>query len=257
MGIIPIAGFIVFYLFPLFMTFRYAVTASSFDDAIVGFHNFSEVWQNTYFQLGLRNLLTIGILCILGATLIAGVTAWLLCERPRMAAVGIVLLLVPVLIPSAAAVNLWTAVFKVDILTPWPISLLALLTLYWWKCSGAAAVVMFAALSNIPGEVLEAATLEGCGKLRLYFQIRLPMIRNEMVFALLFLLMYYFRIYKESYLLFGQYPNNHLYLIQHYMNNQYLKMNAPYVSVAAASLIGICILVFGLVILGRAGRKKA
>lgn len=255
-GLVPIAGFVVFYLIPLGMTFKYSIFESSFEDTVIGFDNFIDVWQNEYFLLGIRNLIIVGTLCIVGASIVSSVIAWLLCESPRIATVGIILLLVPILIPSVAAVSLWISAFQLDILSPWPVSLLALLSLYWWKCSGPAAVVMYIALSNIPSEVLEAASLEGCSKLRLHLHIRLPMIRNEINFALLFLLMYYFRIYKESYLLFGQYPDKHLYLLQHYMNNQYLKMNVQHVSVAASSLIAICALVFSSIIVAHARRKK-
>lgn len=256
-GIIPIAGFVIFYLIPLGMTFKYSIFESSINNTVVGFDNFRDVWQNEYFLLGLRNLLIVGILCIIGASILSGVIAWLLCDCPRIATMGMVLLLVPILIPSVAAASLWTTAFQLNILTPWPISLLALLSMYWWKCSGPASVVIYVALTNIPQEVLEAASLEGCSKLRLHLQIRLPMIHNEISFALLFLIMYYFRIYKESYLLFGQYPDKHLYLLQHYMNNQYLKMNVQYVSVAASSLIAICALVFSFILVAHIRRKKA
>lgn len=237
------AGFAGLYLLPMSMTFWYASINSSFDTTTVGVRNYCSVWSNTYFRLGITNLLVFGLVCLSGAVLLALLLAWLLCEHPRLAR-GSAILVLPLLIPSVSVISLWNQLFQVDILTPWPVSMLALSTLYWWKCVGSAAVLLFVALIGIPSEVLDAAALDGFGKIRLFFRIRLPMIRNESVLALFLLLMYYFRIYKESYLLLGQYPVNELYLVQHYMNNQYMKMNVQYVSAAAASLVAACMLVF-------------
>ena len=251
MGALPMAGFAALYLLPLGMTFWYATIQSSFQTTAVGLDNFAYVWRNNYFLLGLKNLLILGLVCLLGAAILSLLLAWLLGEHPRLANGGIALLILPLLIPSVSAVSLWNRVFQADILTPWPVSMLALSTLYWWKCAGPAAALMHIALAGISREVLDAAALDGCNKRQLFFRVRLPMIRNETVLAALFLLMYYFRIYKESYLLFGQYPAGALYLVQHYMNNQYMKMNVQYVSAAAASLVVICAVFFGGVALLR------
>ncbi len=256
MGMLPMAGFALLYLLPLGMTFWYATVSSSFQKTSVGLDNFLYVWNNTYFRLGLANLLALGLVCLAGAAALSLGLAWLLGEHPRLALPGMAVLILPLLIPSVSAVTLWQQLFKADILTPWPVSVLALSSLYWWKCSGAAAVLMHIALSNLPREVLDAAALDGCNGWQMFFRVRLPMIRNEVILAVLFLLMYYFRIYKESYLLFGQYPHNRLYLIQHYMNNQYMKMNVQYVSATAASLVVICTLGFGAVALLRERRGR-
>lgn len=256
MGALPMAGFAVLYLVPLGMTFWYASIQSSFEKKAVGLDNFAYVWSNRYFLLGLKNLLTLGLWCLVGAALLSLLLAWLLGEHPRIATGGMAILILPLLIPSVSAVALWKSLFQADILTPWPISVLALSTLYWWKCAGPAAVLIHIALTSLPQEVLDAAALDGCGKAQLFFRVRLPMIRNETVLAALFLLMYYFRIYKESYLLFGQYPANALYLVQHYMNNQYMKMNVQYVSAAAASLVIVCAVLFGGVALLRERRGR-
>lgn len=34
-----------------------------------------------------------------------------------------------------------------------------------------------------------------------------------------------FKVFRELYILFGAYPNPHLYLLQHYMNNQFSSLN--------------------------------
>lgn len=245
LGLLPFAGFAVAYLLPMALTVRYSVLDSSFQQTFVGLENYAYIWSNRYFLLGMKNLLVIGAAGMAGAVVISLLTAWLLCRHPKLAKVGIAVLILPLLIPSVSAVSVWQSAFHADILTPWWVSLLALVTLYWWKFAGVGSAILYAALRNVPQSVLDAAALDGAGELRTYFQIRLPMIREQMMLALIFLLMYFLRIYKESYLLFGQYTASEMYMVQHYMNNQYLKMSAEYVSAAAVSLTLLALLLYG------------
>ena len=59
-----------------------------------------------------------------------------------------------------------------------------------------------------------------------------------------------FRVYKEAYLLFGEYPSEGVYLLQHYMSQQYMKLNYPYVSAAATVLMLLCAMLYGAGLLG-------
>ena len=245
LGFLPFAGFGLAYLLPMALTVRYSLLDSSFQQTFVGLENYAYIWSNRYFLLGMRNLLMIGAVAIAGAVVISLLVAWLLCRHPRLARVGMAVLILPLLIPSVSAVSVWQSAFHADILTPWWISMAALVTLYWWKFSGVGSVILYAALQRIPQSVLDAAALDGAGEWRAYFQIRLPMIREQLMLALIFLLMYFLRVYKESYLLFGQYTANEMYMVQHYMNNQYLKMSAEYVSAAAVSLTLLALMLYG------------
>ncbi|MBR6753808.1 MAG: hypothetical protein IKM05_07255, partial [Clostridia bacterium] len=68
-GGIPLLGFAGCYLAPLGMTVYYAFVHSTFDQSFSGAENFRYVAQNTYFRLGLQNLLGLGG-CMVGAALL-------------------------------------------------------------------------------------------------------------------------------------------------------------------------------------------
>ena len=72
--------------------------------------------------------------------------------------------------------------------------------------------------------------------------------------ALVVLLMFALRLYKESYLLFGEYPDESLYMIQHYMSNHFIRMNSQNVSVASVSFIAISLTLYYL--LSRVGSLR-
>ena len=245
LGLVPLGGFLTLYLLPLGLSLYFSLLDSSFRRVFVGLENYADLWQNHYFLLGLRHLAEIGMLALTASGALALAAAWLMGRHPRLAKAGTAVLILPLLIPSASAVKLWQFVFHVNLLTPPWLSLTALITLFAWKFSGVAAVMLHAALSRLPREVMDAAALDGAGEAVCFFRIRLPMIGRELSLALAFLLMYFLRIYKECYLLFGQYTAEALYLVQHYMNNQYLNLRAEAVSAAAVSLTLLALALYG------------
>lgn len=245
LGFAPFAGFLLLYLLPTALSVYFSLLDSSFNRVFVGLENYADLWKNRYFRLGLRHLAGIGGAAILVSVSLALGTAWLMEGHPRLAKAAVPILILPLLVPSVSAVKLWQAVFHVNILTPPWLSLMALLTLFAWKFSGVGAVILHAALSRLPREAAEAAALDGAGEGTCFFRIRLPMIAGEFALALVFLLMYFLRIYKECYLLFGQYTAEALYLVQHFMNNQYLNMRAEAVSAAAVTLTLLALALYG------------
>lgn len=245
-GALPMAGFCVCWLLPLCMTFWYSFRHSAFDLHFVGLDNFVYLLGNRYFQQGMGNLLLLGGGMILSALLAALVIAPLLCAHPRLSGAGIAILLLPLLIPSVSAVTLWSSIFDTSSFLSPASSAASLLTLFLWKYAGVGAVLLFTALRKIPQSILDAAALDGTGALRAYVCVRLPIVGGPLAGALIVLTMFMFRVYKESYLLFGLYPSEEVYMLQHYMNNQYLKMNLQYVTASAVLLTLLALLLYGM-----------
>lgn len=255
-GAVPVAGFCACWLLPLGMTFYYAFVDSAFDLRFAGLDNFAYILDNRYFQLGMVNLLLLGSGMILAALGTAIVTAPLLCEHSGLARTGTAILLLPLLIPSVSAVKLWQEVFDVASFLAPASSRAAIVTLFLWKYAGVGAVLLCTALRKIPQSILDAASLDGAGPLRTYLCIRLPIAGNQLAGVLIVLIMFMFRAYKESYLLFGLYPSEKVYMLQHYMNNQYLKMNLQYVAATAVVLILLALLLYGAGFLLLRGRRR-
>ncbi|WP_370276085.1 carbohydrate ABC transporter permease [Georgenia sp. SYP-B2076] len=53
-----------------------------------------------------------------------------------------------------------------------------------WVCTGLVTVLLMAGMSRVPGELYEAATLDGAGAVRRFFAVTLPSVRAEIVVAL-------------------------------------------------------------------------
>jgi raffinose/stachyose/melibiose transport system permease protein len=76
-----------------------------------------------------------------------------------------------------------------DLAQPWlsqpGTALIAIMIVSGWKYSGFYMVIFFAALRRIPQNLYEAATLDGAGPVRRFFSITLPLLRQNVLVAVL------------------------------------------------------------------------
>jgi multiple sugar transport system permease protein len=130
--------------------------------------------------------------------------------------------------------------------------------LFVWKNIGICVVLMTAALTTIDKSIFEAAAIDGASGLALHSRITVPMIVPTIIFSTLLSIVNSFRVFKETYLYYGgtNYPPDHSYTLQYYMNNNFLKLD--YQSLAASSVMTsalvVAIVVFGLALQRRYGR---
>ena len=67
--------------------------------------------------------------------------------------------------------------------TPWGIKV-AIATLMTWQWTGYNAIIFLAGLQTIPGELYEAARVDGAGPVQTFFRITLPLMRPVLLFVL-------------------------------------------------------------------------
>lgn len=67
--------------------------------------------------------------------------------------------------------------------TPWGIKA-AVATLMTWQWTGYNAIIFLAGLQTIPGELYEAARMDGAGPVQTFFRITLPLMRPVLLFVL-------------------------------------------------------------------------
>ena len=77
-----LAGLLIFYGIPFVGGIWYSVTDGKVQNAFVGLENYISVWNNTMFQMGLKNTMELSLICapllfLLSFVLAAGLTFWL------------------------------------------------------------------------------------------------------------------------------------------------------------------------------------
>jgi trehalose/maltose transport system permease protein len=70
-----------------------------------------------------------------------------------------------------------------------------------WKTTPFVALLVLAALQMVPGEIYEAARLDGAGPIRTFFSITLPLIRPALLVAVIFRSLDALRVFDLIYVL--------------------------------------------------------
>ena len=92
---------------------------------------------------------------------------------------------------SAILPGYWPAVAAIDI----------------WKTTPFIALLLLAGLQLIPGDVYEAADVDGAGKIRTFFSITLPLLMPSILVAVVIRALDALRVFDLFYVLFGQRPD--------------------------------------------------
>jgi len=126
---------------------------------------------------------------------------------------------------------------------------------YLWKNTGYDMILWLAGLQGVPGELYEAAKMDGAGVFDRMWYVTIPCLKGTFGLVGVLSVVNSFRVYREAYLLAGSYPDASIYLVPHlfahwFLNLDVQKMTAAAVMMTAAALIPAAV----IWILGR--RKK-
>lgn len=222
-----LAGFAAFFVVPFFYAFYYAFTENAFTKKFVWFDNFKEVLSNEYFRIAMQNTLKFTLVAVPLVMVFSTAAAVLISQYALKFPIVQSAFFLPVLLPSASFVMFWQAYF--NDFRPFD----SLLLFYVWKYAGLNIMLILTALCTVPNEIIEAAGIDGAGMLKKTQSILLPMIAPTLFFVFILSIVNSLKIFKESYLLYGAYPDESVYMMQNYLNNHFFKLN--YQNIATAS----------------------
>ena len=116
-----------------------------------------------------------------------------------------------------------------------------------WKSLGWSAIMYIAAISGIDAELYEAAKVDGAGEWKCFTKITLPNLLPSLFTIVVLSVLNAFKVFREAYLVAGDYPQEKMYLLQHLFNNWYRDLSLDKMS-AAAVVTGLVIflLILGL-----------
>lgn len=249
-----LAGVILFYIYPFISGLKYCFTTGAIDREFVGFRNFITLFHNEAYQLAAKNAfiiigIAVPILCVLSLSLALLIEKQL--DKYRFLQGW---LLLPMAIPTASLLLLWQDLFNqrgildtclktnYDYLnssyTP-----LIIIGMIVWKNIGYDVLLILSSLLMLPKEYDEAARLEGAKDFRVACYIKLPQLVPMLFFTVIITLFNSFKISREVYLLKGEYPHKSIYLLQHYMNNNFLHLNYEMLTTAAFMLYFIIFII--------------
>lgn len=242
-----IIGVLVFFILPFFVVVYYSVIDNPINRDFVFLENFKEILQNEAFQLASKNTLLFSVVAVPLVVILSLMLAVLLDSKIFYKSQLRASFLCPLMVPTASVVLVWQVMFHrcgtvnqflehfgadpVDWLKT-PKGMIVVIIMFLWKNLGYNMILFLAALSNIPGDILEVATLEGAGPVYKFFHLKLRYLSPSILFVTILSLINSFKIFREVYLLTGDYPDA-LYMIQHFMNNTFSLLEYQKLSSAA------------------------
>lgn len=257
-----IIGFLLFFCIPFIISLVYCFTQGVGDIEYVGFQNFVDLFQNDAFILAFKNTLIFNAVSVPLVMIISLGITLILNSKIKKGSFFRTVLTFPLIIPLASVALVWQIFFrqtgvvngvllKFGIMGPdwlktkW--SFYILILLYVWKNCGYNMIIFLAGLNNVPKEYYEAASIDGCGKINMFFKITLPLILPTIFFVFIISIINSLRVYREAYLLSGQYPDPSIYMLQHFMNNNFTNLNYQRLSTASVIVfILVAVLVYSL-----------
>lgn len=261
-----VVGLLAFLVLPFCYTAFRSFTSGLGWGQFVGLENYAQLFGNRLFLLALKNtflFLACGLALILPLSLFL---ALLLQKAGKWGKPLALALLFPMVLPVSAIVIVVNLVFAENGLlsqltgpTPWmdsPFAFAILLGLYLWKNVGVATVILLAGLDTIPGELYESASMDGAGRWARLTKITLPLLRPEILVVTLLSTLNSFKNFREAYVLGGDHPHESVYMLQHFMNNNFENMNFPRLSVAAVVLFALLFCLYTLLLKSPLGRGE-
>ncbi len=263
-----LAGVLLFFFLPLLMLLKTSFQKSSTNTDFVGFDNYARVLTNKAFKDASINTLKFAVVAVPLAIVLALLVALLLNSGMPGKSIFRSILLNPMMVPVASIVLIWQVFFSYNgVVNGWLASLfhidkidwlkssyaqVVILVMFIWKNLGYNMVLFLAALNNIPAEVIESAKMDGAGPVKRFFSIKMHYLSSTIFFVGIMSLINSFKIFREVYLLTGDYPFDTLYMLQHYMNNAFRHLDYSKLSSGAIIMCIVMIIIVGFLFFAEA-----
>ncbi len=241
------------------------VVRRSFFNAVgsefVGLENYRGVLENEAFRLAAGNTVRFLIVCLpllLGSSLFFGI---LLLNTGRKSGILKSGFLLPMAVPAGSVVLFWQLFFdqggilnealqKFGVHGPdymnTPKAFGVLVVVYIWKNLGYDMILWLSGLLGIPDSLYEAARMDGADGLKCFWHITCPLLIPTAFLTGILSLVNAFKVFREAYMIAGNYPHDSIYMLQHLFNNWFLKLDMQKMTAAAVMLAFI----LGLILIG-------
>lgn len=217
-----LAGLLIFMVIPFLLAIALSFTnlrlGSPLPLEFVGPTQFLRLLDDDAFIRALVNNLVFAVVVVPVQTLLALGLALLLNQPLKGRALFRTLFFMPVVFPLSLVSVVWILVYAPgpdgmlnsflqlisfdhwqprDFLhDPW-LALPAIMLTSIWQGVGFQMVILLAGLQSIPGELYEAARIDGAGRWQRFWHITLPQLRNTLIFVMLVTTILAFRLFEQ------------------------------------------------------------
>lgn len=250
-------GVMIFFLVPFAVVLFYSVIDNPFNKEFVMFDNFVSLMKNSSFRKAALNTLMFSLTSVPLAVILGLGLALLLDAKIPLVSQFRASFLCPMMVPVASVVLIWQVIFHYngslnDFLSKFGVdkidwfksdkAMIVVALLFLWKNLGYNMILFLSALGSVSKDQLEVATLEGASGWYKFVHIKLRHLSPTILFVAILSLINSFKVFREVYLLTGDHPYDTIYMLQHFMNNMFRRLDYQKLS-AAAIIMSIVVIV--------------
>ena len=244
-------GVMTFFVVPFIVIIYYAMVDNPISRNFVFFDNFKNIIKNAAFQSAVSNTAKFAGISVPLAVVLSLLLAILLESKIPFRTQFRTFFLSPMMVPVASVVLIWQVLFHIFGVSPidWLKSdqgRIVLTILFLWKNLGYNMILFMAALSSIPRDILEVARLESATALQTFFYIKIRYLSSTILFVTIMSLINSFKVFREIYLLTGDYPYESIYMLQTFMNNTFRNLDYQKLSSAAVLMSIVMVGIIGI-----------
>ena len=258
----------------VFLLLPYAyVVVNSFiktgSGSFAGLDNYEAVLGSEAFMTAMGNtalFMAVSVPVILALSLLISVYIY---ENPHLAGCLKTSFLIPMAIPVTSAVLMWRFLFDDNGIINGVLNACGMDTVNWmntgaafwilvlsyvWKNLGYNIILWLAALSAIDPAIGEAAKIDGAGGWQRLTRVTLPAAKNGAFVIIVLAALSSFKVFREAYLVAGEYPHDSIYMVQHIFNNWFRNLEID--QLAAGAVINSLILIVLVLLLQRFWERR-
>lgn len=259
-----VMGVLIFFLIPFGIVVYYSLINNPIMKEYVGLDNYRNLFENAAFKQAASNTATFSLIAVPLAVVLSLGLAILLEKNIPGKSLLRTFFLSPLMVPTASVVLVWQVLFHnhgtinqiAEFFGGEPIDWLksskgqiVIILMFLWKNIGYNMILFMSALCSIPKDIIEVADLEGAGTIYKFMHIKLRYLSPTILFVLILSLINSFKIFREVYLLTGNYPYDKLYMLQHFMNNTFNNLDYQKLSAAAVLFSLVMIVVIAVLLI--------
>jgi trehalose/maltose transport system permease protein len=200
--------------YPILYSLVLSVTDSNINvfGSFVGLENYVNMFQNVEFREGLVNTVVYTVISVFFEFIIGLAIALAINRAFRGRGLVRAAVLVPWAFPTVISAVMWRLMFQDQvgiinyvanaiglisepILSDRTLLLIAAIVVDVWKTTPFMALLLLAGLQTIPGDVYEAARVDGANVMQRFFRITLPLLKSAILVAVLFRTLDAYRVY--------------------------------------------------------------
>lgn len=257
-------GVLVFFILPFMVIIYYSFVDNPINGEFVFLDNFKMIVKNAAFKRAVRNTAVFSAIAVPLAVVLSLLLAIVLEAKLPFRSQFRTFFLSPMMVPVASIVLIWQVLFhyngavndvlgvfgadKIDWMKS-QYAIIVIVVLFLWKNLGYNMILFMAALASIPKDILEVARLESATPLQTFFHIKIRYLSSTLMFVTIMSLINSFKIFREVYLLTGDYPVETTYTLQHFMNNKFKSLDYQILSAGAILMSLVMIVIIGILFL--------